>query len=303
MLTTAWVSVVVLAIVQGVAEFLPISSSGHLVILGKLLESVSGSGFSESDSLRLNVALHFGTLLSILVVCRRHLRLALSRPLLLAAIVVATIPAAVIGLMFKDDLEAAFSTPLLAGCCLLVTAFFLAAGQKFSSNVRPLEQLRLRDGWVVGFFQAIALLPGVSRSGSTIAGGLLSGMTREAAAAFSFLIALPAIGGATLLTAVDSWKGSSSRMEQSQHEASRKIDTTEAGGNSDSVMRPNPSSTASLTPAMIALGAGLSFLVGIVSLKVLLALISRRKLHWFAWYCLLAGCLTILWQLWPASTT
>ena len=75
MLTTAWVSVVVLAIVQGVAEFLPISSSGHLVILGKLLESVSGSGFSESDSLRLNVALHFGTLLSILVVCRRHLRL------------------------------------------------------------------------------------------------------------------------------------------------------------------------------------------------------------------------------------
>lgn len=291
-----WGTVLVLAIIQGIAEFLPISSSGHLVILGQLLEKASGTGFRESDNLLLNVTLHFGTLLSILVVCRHQLRLTLARPKLMAAIVVATIPAAVIGLSFKKHLESAFSTPLLAGCCLLVTAAFLAIGQRLSSNERPLEALRFRDAWIVGAFQAIALLPGVSRSGSTIAGGLLSGLTREAAAAFSFLIAIPAIGGATLLTAIDAWKASPATMP-----AETKMSESTRDGRGESTAGEAPVSAlppaARLTPALLTAGAAVSFIVGIAALKGLLALISRRKLHWFAWYCAVAGTATIVWQL------
>ena len=243
---------ILLGIVQGVAEFLPISSSGHLVILETLL---GGS----VESLELNVALHFGTLLSILVVYRNDLFRVFLNPKMVLAIIVATLPVVVVGLFMKDYLETIFATPLAAGCGLCVTACLLFLTPKIDSGERVLEEIRLRDALVIGLFQAIAPVPGISRSGSTIVGGLLSGLKREAAAHFSFYIAIPAIGGAAVLSAKD-------------------------------LLDEGPGETPLL--AVLA-GTAVAFAVGIFALRWLLKLIVARKLVWFAWYCLAVAIITI----------
>lgn len=296
-----WLTVMLLAVVQGIAEFLPVSSSGHLVILGSLLNEQLETGLTDADNMLLNVALHFGTLLSILFVYRKDLTGVVLNPKLCLAIIIATIPAAVLGLAFKHQLEAAFSTPLLVGCCLLVTAAFLAIGQKYGAATRPLGELRLRDALVVGVFQSFALLRGISRSGSTIAGGLLTGLRREDAAAFSFLIAIPVIGGATVLLGKDLWEASqrpaavrseSPAAESTAAEATGTESTASAG---ESAFRSGISGR--ITLPMLAAGVVVSGLVGIAALKSLVKLIVQRRLHWFAWYCLAVGLATIVWQL------
>ncbi len=300
---SAIVKAILLGVVQGIAEFLPISSSGHLVIFGELINRAFGHQASDAENLHFNVALHFGTLLSILVVYRNEVLGLFRMPRLCAAIVVATIPAAVVGLSFKDELESAFSTPLLAGCCLLVTAALLAVGQRFGGNAKPLDEITQADALAVGLFQAVALLPGVSRSGSTISGGLLRGLRRESAAAFSFLIAIPVIGGATLLTAKDVWKASHDRETVAAASTlSARVDA--ADGEQTSVDAPGPSSNGTgatqadgADPLALAVGAVVSFFVGVLSLRWLMRLISQRRLHWFAWYCAAAGISTIVWQL------
>lgn len=254
---------VLLGIVQGIAEFLPISSSGHLVILGDLLHRGMGTQPMQSHSLELNVALHVGTLFSIFVIYRNDLYRLIQQPRLCAAIVAATIPAGTVGLLWKDALESSFETPLLAGCCLLITGGLLLAAQRWERERAGLEDLTIRNAFVVGLFQALALLPGVSRSGSTIAGGLLTGLRRDSATSFSFFIAIPAIGAAAVLTA------------------------------KDVLMEP---ANGYPLPALLA-GMATSFIVGCLALKGLIRIVARRKLHWFAYYCGVAGTATIVWQL------
>lgn len=301
----AWMIVLVLAVVQGVGEFLPISSSGHLVILGALLNEGLDAGLSKAENFQLNIALHFGTLISILIAYRHDLRQVLGKPKLCAAIILATIPAAVLGMLFKKRVEATFSNPLLVGFNLLITATLLALGQHFGKNIRPLEELRLRDAGVVGCFQAVSLLMrGVSRSGSTMTGGLLMGLRREAAATFSFLIAIPALGGATALMAKDLLATrSAAHATADGEEGTARVRTEERtstlGDDADDsrservVVHP-----PRLTPTMLAVGVLVSCVVGLASLKSLLRLISQRRLHWFSWYCLAVGLATITWQLW-----
>ena len=263
MIDTAIVEAVLLGIVQGIAEFLPISSSGHLVILGNLLERGLGIHADETHNLALNVALHVGTLGSILVVYRKEIVQLLRQFRLCLAIVMATIPAGLAGVLLADHFKKAFATPLVAGCCLVVTAVLLLAGQSLERNKNQLEETTLWQAIVVGVFQAFALLPGISRSGSTIAAGLFTGLQRQAATTFSFLIAIPAIGGAATLTAWDAWQA--------------------------------PAANEPLLP--LCLGALVSFVVGLFSLRWLIQLVSQRKLHWFAYYCLVVAVLTITWQL------
>lgn len=253
---------ILLGVVQGIAEFLPISSSGHLVICQALFDRwLVDSG--SAGKLELNVALHLGTLLSILVVYRSDVRRALQRFWLCAAIVVATVPAAIAGVLWKDALESAFDSPLTAGGALLVTALMLVIGHRFERDRDALEQVSLVQALSVGLLQAVALVPGISRSGSTIAAGLVVGLRRDAAASFSFLIAIPVIAGAAALTVWDA-------LEQSEP-------------------------TVSLAP--LAAGAATSFLIGIAALRWLLRLVSQRRLHWFAYYCAAVGSATIVWQL------
>lgn len=256
------IEAIILGVVQGIAEFLPISSSGHLVIFEELLARCFGAQEVVVEKMTLNVALHLGTLLSIVVVFWKDLLQLVHKTRLCVAIVIATIPAGIVGVVWKDTLEAAFGSPLLAGCALLVTALLLAVSQKFEQNEKPLDSIDLRTGLIIGVFQAAALVPGISRSGSTIGSGLLMGLRREAAASFSFFIAIPAIGGAAVLTAADVWQ--------------------------------DPAGFGSVPP--LAAGTLTSFVVGVAALRWLIRLVARGKLHWFAYYCATVGTLTIVWQ-------
>lgn len=207
---TIW-ETIILGILQGATEFLPISSSGHLVLVPAIL------GWPAAD-LALVAIVHQGTLLAVLVYFRRDLwqiiqavwRGMVQRQPLAEAdsrlgwyIVAGSIPAGIAGLTLESFFEEAFGTPVVAAAFLLVTAVFLVIGERMLSGKKLIENLTLSDAMVVGFFQMLALFPGVSRSGSTITGGLLRGLDRAAAARFSFLLGIPAILGAGLLSGLD----------------------------------------------------------------------------------------------------
>lgn len=261
---------VILGIVQGIGEFLPISSSGHLVIAGEILKCFGAAPVDETaqaaenaQDMLMNVTLHFGTLLSILVVYRRELWQLFRQPRVCLLIVLASIPAGTLGLLLKDWLESAFATPLVAGLGLFVTAAMLVTGQRLERSEFSYVELPPTRAFLIGLFQAVALMPGISRSGSTITGGLLCGLKRESAAAFSFLMAVPVIGGAALLEFKDVLQGDLA------------VDNSLA----------------------LLIGCGTAFGVGVISLRWLVSLIARGRLHWFAWYCLGAGTATVVWQL------
>ena len=260
------VRVLILAVIQGITEFLPISSDGLLVVGNELLKRWQGQASSE-EPLTLILALHLGTLGSIMVVYLERLRRIVSEMdwWLCASIVLASVPAAFIGIGFKKTFEELFESPVAAGYGFLVSALLLLLCQRFPVGMQSERRLPWPISLIVGCFQAVAILPGVSRSGCTISGGLLCGMQREASATFSFLIAIPAIGGAVLL---DSLK----------------------------LLKPG-AIAASQTPwGTYALGAAVSFVVGIVALRLLIQLLARQRLHWFGYYCLAAGLTVIAWQ-------
>ncbi|MGA9966449.1 MAG: undecaprenyl-diphosphate phosphatase [Terriglobales bacterium] len=218
--------VVVLAIVQGLAEFIPVSSSGHLIIVRRLL---GWNELSPAHELTFDVALHFGTLLSVLFYFRRTwfqiIRAALGgrvvrfseaggedqnltadeqreERLLLWFLAVATIPGAIAGKLLEHSAEDYFREHifLIAGALIMV-ALLMWWGEKVGQLRKPLTGISFADALVVGCAQATALIPGVSRSGSTITAGLFRNMTREAAVRFSFLLSTPLIAGAALLKA------------------------------------------------------------------------------------------------------
>jgi len=198
-------NLLVLAAVQGLTEFLPVSSSGHLVLFQHFLAVREGDVFFD-------IILHVGTLGSILVVYRREVRrlLKCDRPALayVASLAVGTLPAVVIGLLFKTRIENLFHSPLFASGGLLVTAAILFS-TRYSASSAPLAEPweprapALLRALLIGTAQAGAILPGVSRSGSTIAAALWAGLPRAEAARFSFLLSIPAVGGALVLQLMD----------------------------------------------------------------------------------------------------
>ncbi|HEY8393569.1 MAG TPA: undecaprenyl-diphosphate phosphatase [Thermaerobacter sp.] len=214
---TLWQSVV-LGVVQGLTEFLPVSSSGHLVVFQEFLGvHVPGVGFE--------IVVHLGTLAAVLAVYRRDVAAAVAggaRALAamlhgrgaeawredhgarLAVLVIAgTVPAAVAGFAAKDAIESLFESSLTVAVCWLLTGILLWWVSRPEGRGTPLERASLADAVTVGLFQAVALLPGISRSGSTIAGARLRGLAPDDAARFSFLLSLPAIIGAAVLVIPD----------------------------------------------------------------------------------------------------
>jgi undecaprenyl-diphosphatase len=271
------IKVVFLAVVQGIAEFLPISSSGHLVVLDKLYQRLFPAGGDIQENVVLTVTLHVGTLASILVVYRNDLRGIWRKPKLCLAIVLATIPAGALGYFCKDLVEATFEMPLVVACGWVVTAGLLWYSQRLGSNRRSLDELTFADALIVGCFQAVsALFRGVSRSGSTISGGLLAGLRRDAAASFSFLIAIPVTAGAALV------------------KAAPLIKLLLKGPGSDG--ETAVSLLGGYSPLVLAIGAATSFVVGLVSLRWLLRVVTQRGLNGFVYYCLTAAALTFIWQ-------
>jgi undecaprenyl-diphosphatase len=203
------VQALLLGILQGLTEFLPISSSAHLILLPWFFQ------WNDPllDSLPFDVALHAGTLLAILWYFWRDwlgmiggfFRILISRKVqdfqerLILYIILATIPAGVAGFLLEKTIESTFRNPALIVLPLVLVSLLMVYAERKSRLSQPLEGITFRDSMVIGIAQAVALLPGVSRSGITITAGLLQGYRREAATRFSFLLSTPAIGGATLL--------------------------------------------------------------------------------------------------------
>jgi undecaprenyl-diphosphatase len=206
------VQAIFLGIIQGLTEYIPVSSSAHLVLVPKLL----GWQFSPKESFIFDVLVQLGTLLGVLIyfsaairqVCVAVLQGLIARDpwsnpdsRLGWLVVLATVPAALIGLLFKDQLALYFSSPTAACYCLIFTGLMMIAAEKLSKRFdRGMNQF---DAISIGFAQSLALLPGVSRSGSTIAAGMACGFSRTEAARFSFLMSIPVMVGASLIASID----------------------------------------------------------------------------------------------------
>lgn len=276
-----WLDALILGIVQGLAEYLPISSSGHLEIFNHLL----GSRLAGADSLQFDVVLHVATVLSTIVVLwrkfvplcksfftfRRDENTAYVWKLLLSCI-----PVGIVGVCFKDQVEAFFGVSAdggnnltLVGICLCVTAALLAFAYFF--RTRPLMATRREgrditwsDAFIIGIAQAVAVLPGLSRSGSTIATGILLGDNRERVAQFSFfMVVIPILGQALL----------------------------------DLVKELGAAPGAAESPVgftAMAVGFLAAFIVGCIACNWMLNLVKKGKLVWFAVYCVVVGVLCIV---------
>ncbi|NLE36666.1 MAG: undecaprenyl-diphosphate phosphatase [Pirellulaceae bacterium] len=254
--------ILLMAVLQGITEFLPVSSSGHLVVLASIFDQ-----FFEKmdDKLTVNIVLHLGTLAAIGVFYWRRILALLGRDRrVIGLLIVGSIPAAAIGVPMKLWFDDLLESPLLAGFMFLVTGAMLAWAGRCKPGETDCRDLSYARALAIGLFQAFALLPGVSRSGSTIVAGIGAGLKREEAATFSFLLAIPALGGAGLLETVKLFKNAGS---------STPFDA-------------------------LALGLAASFIVGLAALAWLIRWLEKGKLHYFAWWLFLLGPAVIAWQIW-----
>lgn len=252
---------IILGIVQGLTEFLPVSSSGHLMLASEILNT----DLSAADDLTFSLTLHAATVLSTIVVLWHEVwRLVKGvfstkfneEQAYLLKIVISMVPVGIVGFCLMDYIEAAFSSVLVVGVMLLVTALLLTFAYK--AKPRQKSEISYRDALIIGIAQACATLPGLSRSGTTIATGLLLGNKKESVAQFSFLMVLPPILGNALL---DILKG-------------------DFGGGVE----------------VLPLVAGFvtAFVTGALACKFMLEIVKRGKLIWFAAYCALAGVVAIV---------
>lgn len=249
-----------LALVQGIAEFLPISSSGHLIVLGNLL---GGSNDALPDLNDVNIVLHLGTLGSIVAFYwRRLLQLLTDDRRVIWLMFVGTLPAVVVGLPLKLMFEHLLESPLVAGLLFPVTGIVLLWTLRLPVGEVDYRKMSWRDALFIGCCQAVAILPGLSRSGSTIAGGLARGLNRASAATFSFLLAIPAILGAGVLEGIDLLKDGKPISVPVNH---------------------------------LLLGAAVSFAVGLGAIWLLNRWLQSGKLAIFAWYCILLGVVVVTW--------
>ncbi|MBP3643288.1 MAG: undecaprenyl-diphosphate phosphatase [Alistipes sp.] len=247
---------IILGIVQGLTEFLPVSSSGHLQLANEIL----GTDLNPDSNLTFSLTLHAATVLSTIVILWAEIwkllkgifsRTFTAEQAYVLKIVISMIPVGIVGLFFKDYIEAAFSSIAVVGVMLLITAALLSFA--YYAKPRQKEELSYRDAFIIGLAQAVAVLPGLSRSGSTIATGLLLGNKKESVAQFSFLMVLPPILGNALL---DCLKG-------------------DFGGGVE---------TLPLVAGFVA-----AFVTGCIACKWMIDIVKRGKLIWFAIYCAVAG--------------
>ncbi len=189
---------IVLGLVQGLTEFLPVSSSGHLVIVQTLFNI-------DSNMLVFDVFVHLGTLVAVFVAFREDIWGIIKKPIshFTGLILVGCIPAAVMGLLLDDIFESLFSSIVAVAIALIITGFLLMISDRFNGK-KTIDEMKYSEALLVGFFQGCAITPGLSRSGSTIFGALLCGLRRKDAARFSFIVSIPVILGAALKSILDS---------------------------------------------------------------------------------------------------
>ena len=271
------VQAIILGVFQGIAEFLPISSSGHLVLLQHFFGIKEGNLFFTE-------MLHFGTLISIVIVYfndilkiiveffkmlgsgikNKKFKITNGYQKLGLLIITGSIPTAIIGLLFEDFFENFYSSSLLPiGIAFLITGVLLWVANSNTYKNKNVKNMTFLDSIIIGTFQGIAIIPGISRSGSTIVAGLFRGLDRSLATEFSFLLASPAIFGAGLLGIIDVVK--------------------------------TGSEIAFTTPLLV--GVVLSAVVGIFAIKFLIKMLKEDKLHYFSYYLWIVGIITIISQI------
>ena len=261
-----------LGIIQGLTEFLPISSSGHLVIFQNLI------GLKNSELL-LDISLHVGTLLAVLIFFRADIKMMIYEGIglistvfrkenpsskiqqfphaaLIVWIITGTIPTALIGILFSSFVQKMFGAPFFVGFMLIVTGIILGASRFIPDHFTKKNHVGLMVSIAVGIAQGVAIIPGISRSGATIICGLFCGLNRELAGRFSFLLSIPAIIGATIV----------------------KFDMTKI-------------TEIGFMPFFA--GIFVSFLVGLIALKITMNMVRKGNLYYFSPYCLLAGIVAI----------
>lgn len=270
-----WLDAFILGLVQGLAEYLPISSSGHLEIFREIL----GINLPSDDILQFDLILHAATVCSTIVVlwpmfsklCKSFFTFRRDADFYyVCKILVSCIPVGIVGLCFKDYVESFFGNGLfVVGVCLCITACLLAFAQYserlLSGRMRSAgagRDISWLDAIVIGCAQAVAVLPGLSRSGTTIATGIIIGDKREKVASFSFLMVIIPILGEALLDVKD--------------------------------MISEPAAE-SVSPLLLLIGFVTSFVVGCAACKWMLNLVKKGKLIWFAVYCVVMGLVCILW--------
>jgi len=261
---------VLLGVIQGLTEFLPVSSSGHLALLPALFKF-------EVPTLALAMALHLGTLIAVVIYFYNDV-ISLIRSFfsifkkerspqekkylkLLILIIVAIIPAVIFGVLFSDKVDQTFSKPRIVSVLFIFNALLLFAAHFYSKKGDvSLERAGFKNATLVGLFQIFSLFPGISRSGSTISGGIFSKLRKEDSARFSFLISIPIVLGGALFEMKDLFKGTSQ----------------------------NPS------VIYIFVGFFVSFLVGLISIRLLFNMLKKSKLYFFAVYCLIIGIIGLI---------
>jgi len=255
--------VIFMAIIQGIAEFLPISSSGHLAILGKLF------CFDAETNATLNIVLHAGTLLAILIYYFKELISILKKHnfALIAKLIIATIPVGIAGIIVKAMAweESIFNNLFVPGIGFLITATLLLWGQK-NKGEKTLDMLTFKESLFIGIAQAVAVLPGVSRAGSTISSGLKCKLNKADAAQFSFLLAIPAIGGVVFIKIL-------------------------------SLLKNSENTVHSLDISYLIIGFSVAAIVGYFSLRLLLKILKHGNFKYFAWYLYVLGLATLIWAI------
>lgn len=266
---------ILLAVIQGISEVLPISSSGHLQIVQEILGM-------DTSSLTVSIFLHLGSLVAMIVFYRKLIFSIIGNSAkyvfkasernetnnnalkLFFMIVIACIPAGLIGILFKSKIESIFANTIFIGINLIITGCLLFL-QKYIKGKKTLDTMNWLDAIVIGLFQAIGILPGISRSGITTIGGKVSKLQDEDAINFAFLLFIPVTLGTGLLEVVDIIKG-------------------------DLVLSSNDI-------LLYIVGIIVSGLVTYIALSLLLKIIKKGKLHYFAYYCFAIGLAVIIWQL------
>jgi len=244
------ISAVILGIVQGITEFLPVSSSGHLVIIESL------GSFLNKPGILFEVVLHFGTLTAVLIYFRNSLKDYLNINSLIL-LIIGTLPAVFVGLLFKNQIEGFFDNVKLVGFALMVTALINLATDYFANKNKKLSVMP-KNALLIGISQAFAIIPGISRSGSTIFAAVAGGVDRKKAAEFSFILSVPAILGANFLEIIS-------------NESSFK---------------------ASIIP--LAFGFLAAMISGYFAIKTVISFLEKRHFRYFSIYLLVVGLLVIL---------
>lgn len=265
----SWLQVVVLSVVQGLTEFLPVSSSGHLAITSRMF-------FGDDAGASFTAVSQLGTEAAVLVYFARDIRRIATAWFIGLAdrarrgnvdyrmgwfVIIGTIPICVFGVLFKDEIRSGARNLWLVASALIVFALVIAFAEYVGRQTRHAEQLTWRDAVIVGFAQCLALVPGVSRSGATISAGLFLGLDRELAARFGFLLAIPAVFASGLFSLPDAFAPVSEGM--------------------------------SATGLQLLVSVLIAFAVGLAAIAWLLRFLVRHSMYWFVGYRLLLGTLVL----------